>query len=408
MSYESFIAKRYLLSKKKAGLITVITLISIVGVTVGVSALIVVLSVFNGFNSLVTSILVGFDPHLRIETGQDYRMEREEALEDALRSDGRVKAFAPFVSGKSLLLSANYDRVVFIKGVDETRVGTVSGVEKSIVLGEFRLKEGEEEGIVLGLTLMDRLHVVVGGTVTVVSPVGIGAVATQMAQPLMKRLKVVGIYESNNRDYDANYAYVSLGTAQHLFELNSEIDGFELRLHSIEDADAVKADLQQMLGDHYIVSTWYDMHRDLYSIMKIERWIAYLILSLIITVAAFNILGSLTMSVLEKTRDIGVLMSMGAQSTGITRIYLFEGILVGLIGSVLGSLLGFGICLLQQRYHIFSLDPNVYIIPALPVELHVADFITVLAGALIICTLSALYPARRAAKLVPVEAIRWE
>jgi len=408
MSYESFIAKRYLLSKKKAGLITVITLISIVGVTVGVAALIVVLSVFNGFNSLVTSILVGFDPHLRIETGQDYRMEREEALEDALRSDRRVKAFAPFVSGKSLLLSANYDRVVFIKGVDENRVGTVSGVEKSIVLGDFRLKEGEEEGIVLGLTLMDRLHVVVGGTVTVVSPVGIGAVATQMAQPLMKRLKVVGIYESNNRDYDANYAYVSLGTAQHLFELNSEIDGFELRLHSIEDADAVKADLQQMLGDRYIVSTWYDMHRDLYSIMKIERWIAYLILSLIITVAAFNILGSLTMSVLEKTRDIGVLMSMGAQSTGITRIYLFEGILVGLIGSVLGSLLGFGICLLQQRYHIFSLDPNVYIIPALPVELHVADFITVLAGALIICTLSALYPARRAAKLVPVEAIRWE
>ena len=408
MSYESFIAKRYLLSKKKAGLTTVITLISIVGVTVGVAALIVVLSVFNGFNSLVTSILVGFDPHLRIEKGQDHRMEREEALEDALRSDGRVKAFAPFVSGKSLLLSANYDRVVFIKGVDENRVGTVSGVEKSMVLGDFRLKEGEEEGIVLGLTLMDRLHVVVGGTVTVVSPVGIAAVATQMAQPLMKRLKVVGIYESNNRDYDANYAYVSLGTAQHLFELNSEIDGFELRLHSIEDADAVKADLQQMLGDHYIVSTWYDMHRDLYSIMKIERWIAYLILSLIITVAAFNILGSLTMSVLEKTRDIGVLMSMGAQSTGITRIYLFEGILVGLIGSVLGSLLGFGICLLQERYHIFSLDPNVYIIPALPVELHVADFITVLAGALIICTLSALYPARRAAKLVPVEAIRWE
>ncbi|MFQ5799484.1 MAG: ABC transporter permease [Bacteroidota bacterium] len=408
MSYESFIAKRYLLSKKKAGLITVITLISIVGVTVGVAALIVVLSVFNGFNSLVTSILVGFDPHLRIEKGQDHRMEREEPLEDALRSDGRVKAFAPFVSGKSLLLSASYDRVVFIKGVDENRVGTVSGVEKSIVLGEFRLKGEEKDGIVLGLTLADRLHVVVGGTVTVVSPVGIQAVATQMAQPLMKRLRVVGIYESNNRDYDANYAYVSLGTAQHLFELNSEIDGFELRLHSIGDADAVKADLQQKLGDHYIVSTWYDMHRDLYSIMKIERWIAYLILSLIITVAAFNILGSLTMSVLEKTRDIGVLMSMGAQSGGITRVYLFEGILVGLIGSVLGSLLGFGICLLQQRYHIFSLDPNVYIIPALPVELHVADFITVLAAALIICTLSALYPARRAAKLVPVEAIRWE
>ncbi len=408
MSYEFFIAKRYLVSKKKAGSITAITLISIIGVTVGVAALIVVLSVFNGFNSLVTAILVGFDPHLRIETAQDFRMSREETVEEVLRSDGRVKAFAPFVSGKSLIISGNYDRVVFVKGVDERQVGTVSGVEKSIVLGDFRLSEGGEEGIVLGLTLADRLHVVLGSKVTVVSPVGIEAMATQMAQPLMKRLKVVGIYESNNREYDANYAYVSLGTVQHLFELGDEIDGFELRLHSIGEADEVKAELQRMLGDRYVVSTWYDMHRDLYSIMRIERWIAYLILSLIIMIAAFNILGSLTMSVLEKTREIGVLKSMGALSSSITRIYLFEGVLVGLIGSVLGSLMGLGICLLQQRYQIFSLDPNVYIIPALPVELQLADFVTVPAAALIICTLSALYPARRAAQLVPVEAIRWE
>lgn len=408
MFYEVFIAKKYLLSKKKSGSIGVITFISIVGVTVGVAALIAVLSVFNGFNSLVTAILVGFDPHIRIEASSGERVKQVDAVQDALQSDKRVKAAAPFVSGKALVLSGNYNKAVFIKGVDEDRVGTVSGVEKSIVLGNFRLKEGDEEGVVLGLTLADRLHVVVGGTVTVVSPVGIEAVATQMAQPLVKRLKVVGIYESNNRDYDANYAYVSLGTAQHLFELDEGVDGFELRLHSISDADAVKVDLQRVLGDQYVISTWYDMHRDLYSIMKIERWIAYLILTLIITVAAFNILGSLTMSVLEKTRDIGVLMSMGAKSSAITRIYLIEGMLVGLIGSVLGSLLGYGLCRLQQRFHIFSLDPNVYIIAALPVELHVVDFITVPAAALIICTLAALYPARRAAELMPVDAIRWE
>ncbi|HLE56196.1 MAG TPA: ABC transporter permease, partial [Rhodothermia bacterium] len=399
MSYELFIAKRYLVSKQKSGWITVITLISITGVTVGVAALIVVLSVFNGFNSLVTSILVGFDPHLRVESTEGQAMRMERSVEGVLRADQRVKAFAPFVLGKSLVLAGGYSQAAFIKGVDEGKVGTVSGVEKSIVLGNFRLDEGKEEGIVLGLTLADRLHVVVGSTVTVISPVGIEAVATQLAQPLMKRFKLVGIYESKNRDYDAKYAYVSLGAAQQLFDIRGKIDGLELRLNSIDDAENVKADLQRKFGDSYTVSTWYDLHRDLYSVMQVERWVAYIILSLIILVAAFNILGSLTMSVLEKTRDIGVLRSMGAAASGVRRVFLIEGLFVGIIGSALGSLLGFGTYLLQKYFQVFPLDPNVYIIPALPVELHVADFITVAAAALIICTLSALYPARRASRL---------
>jgi len=408
MSYELFIAKRYLVSKQKSGWITVITLISISGVTVGVAALIVVLSVFNGFNSLVTSILVGFDPHLRVESTEGQAMRMERSVEGVLRADQRVKAFAPFVLGKSLVLAGGYSQAAFIKGVDEGKVGTVSGVEKSIVLGSFRLDEGKEEGIVLGLTLADRLHVVVGSTVTVISPVGIEAVATQLAQPLMKRFKLVGIYESKNRDYDAKYAYVSLGAAQQLFDIRGKIDGLELRLNSIDDAENVKADLQRKFGDSYTVSTWYDLHRDLYSVMQVERWVAYIILSLIILVAAFNILGSLTMSVLEKTRDIGVLRSMGAAASGVRRVFLIEGLFVGIIGSALGSLLGFGTYLLQKYFQVFPLDPNVYIIPALPVELHVADFISVAAAALIICTLSALYPARRASRLIPVDAIRWE
>ena len=408
MSYELFIAKRYLVSKQKSGWITVITLISISGVTVGVAALIVVLSVFNGFNSLVTSILVGFDPHLRVESTEGQAMRMERSVEGVLRADQRVKAFAPFVLGKSLVLAGSYSQAALIKGVDEGKVGTVSGVEKSIVLGSFRLDEGKEEGIVLGLTLADRLHVVVGSTVTVISPVGIEAVATQLAQPLMKRFKLVGIYESKNRDYDAKYAYVSLGAAQQLFDIRGKIDGLELRLNSIDDAENVKADLQRKFGDSYTVSTWYDLHRDLYSVMQVERWVAYIILSLIILVAAFNILGSLTMSVLEKTRDIGVLRSMGAAASGVRRVFLIEGLFVGIIGSALGSLLGFGTYLLQKYFQVFPLDPNVYIIPALPVELHVADFISVAAAALIICTLSALYPARRASRLIPVDAIRWE
>jgi lipoprotein-releasing system permease protein len=162
------------------------------------------------------------------------------------------------------------------------------------------------------------------------------------------------------------------------------------------------------LGAQYRVSTWYDLHGDLYSVMKIERWSAYVILCLIVGVATFNVLGSLTMGVIEKRRDIGVLKALGATHNSITRIFMFEGILVGTIGTVAGVVLGVGVCLLQMRFHLFPLDSSVYIIPAIPIELRWTDFVAVTSASMFLSTLASLYPARRAARLGPVEAIRWE
>lgn len=409
MGYERFIARRYLRSKRQMRFINIIMLVSVIGITVGVGALIVVLSVFNGFNSVVTQVLVGFDPHLRIEAARGRAFIPGEPLNRQLQDDPRIVASAPYVASKALLMTSRVNRVVLVKGVVDSTIGNVSGLKQSIVLGSLAFHDTPDMGgIVLGLTLADRLGATVGSELTVVSPVGVEAMLTRFAQPLTRRCRVVGIYDSRNKDYDAHYAFVSIESARQLFQLPQQVSGFEIRLRSISEAEDVQRKLQPLLGEAYRVSTWYDLHRDLYSVMRIERWTAYIILCLIVGVATFNVLGSLTMGVVEKRRDIGILKALGATRKSIIRVFIFEGILVGALGTVLGTALGLLVCYLQIQYHLFPLDPSVYIIPAIPVEIRWTDFVAVGSASMLLCAIAALYPARRAALLLPVEAIRWE
>ncbi len=409
MGYERFIAQRYLRSKRQLRFINIIMMVSVIGITVGVAALTIVLSVFNGFNSVVTNVLVGFDPHIRIEAARGRAMQLTDSLLGGLKADPRIAAAAPYIASKALLLTPHVNRVVLVKGVVDSTIDMVSGVKKRIVLGGFSLRDTPESGgVVLGLALADRLGTMVGSELTIVSPVGVDAMMTQFGEPLTRRCTVEGIYDSNNKDYDAHYAFISLESARQLFQYGDSYSGIEIRLHDLEEADNVKHSLQNSLGDGYTVSTWYDLHRDLYSVMKIERWTAYIILCLIVGVATFNVLGSLTMGIIEKRRDIGILKALGATRTSIVRIFMFEGILVGLLGTASGVLIGVVVCLLQIRYSLFPLDPTVYIIPAIPVELRWTDFFAVVLASMTLSTLASLYPARRAARLLPVDAIRWE
>lgn len=409
MRYEHFIAGRYLRSKRQLRFINIIMLVSVIGITVGVAALIIVLSVFNGFSSVVTEVLVGFDPHVRVEAAKGKAVQVTDSLLKEISRDSRIMAVSPFVESKGLLVVREQNRVVYVRGVVDSLVGGVSGVSRSTVLGKFKFDDTKMSGgIVLGLALADRLGATVGTEVTVISPVGVDAMLMQFGQPLTRKCTVVGIYDSNNKDYDAHYAYVSLESAKYLFQYKDGVSGIELRLKNIGEAEFVKEKLTSQLGDRYSVSTWYDLHKDLYSVMKIERWGAYLILCLIVGVATFNVLGSLTMGVMEKKRDIGILKSIGASHGSITRIFMFEGLLVGVIGTGLGLSIGLFVCYLQIHYQLFPLDPNVYIIPAIPVEVRWMDFIAVTLASMVLSTLASLYPARRAARLLPVAAIRWE
>ncbi|HTY35668.1 MAG TPA: FtsX-like permease family protein [Bacteroidota bacterium] len=408
MSVERSIALRYLISKRKLGLVTLISIISVVGVTIGVAALVIVLSVFNGFSGLVTSILVNFDPHIRVESPHQAEAVAYDSLIRASRSRGDVQGVSSFVIGKAVVVSRNLNRVINVKGIDPSTIAAVSGLKDKLVLGSLDLVGPKSSGIVLGMTLADRLGAVVGDTVSVVSLAGSEVALLQLGQPLIRRFHVVGIYESNNKDYDSFYAYVNIVAAQLLFGMGTKVNGVELRLRSIDQSDAFKKQLEAQFGNQFRILTWYDLHRDLYSVMKIERWMAYIILCLIIGVASFNLLGSLTMSVVEKTRDIGILKAMGATRSMIVKIFMFEGVLVGILGSMLGLILGLVVVWMQDRLHLFPLDPTVYIIPAIPVEVHLLDLVIVAVTALGLCSLAALYPARRAASFVPVEAIRWE
>lgn len=405
---ERMIAMRYFLSKKHVGFVTAISIISVVGLTIGVAALIVILSVFNGFGGLVTSILVNFDPHLRIELPAKSPLAAYGELESALETRKDIAGFSPFVSGKALVVARNITRVINVKGVDPATVMKVSGLRDRLVLGSVDFGDDQSSGIILGLTLADRLGVVVGDSVAVVSPAGSDLVLLQLAQPLIRRFRVVGIYESNNKDYDGYYAFVRLSAAQRLLGLGDKVQGIELRTYDMDDVQDVKGDLERQFGDAFRIQTWYDLHRELYSVMQIERWIAYIILSLIVGVASFNLLGSLTMTVIEKTRDIGILKTMGATPRTIGKIFMAQGLLVGFLGAFLGVVIGLVLVYLQAEYHLFPLDPTVYIIPAIPVQVDVSDLIVVPMTAILLSALAGAYPARRAANLIPVEAIRWE
>jgi len=377
-------------------------------VCIGVAALIIVLSVFNGFNSKVTNILISFDPHIRIESADNSKLSDYGIIIDKLKEKG-IKSASPYSVNKGMLASNNVNEVVFIKGVLANEVSGVSGVKDMIRLGEFDLSnKGEYGGLVLGFSLLSKMKARPGDTLTLLSPVGLESSLTQFVEPKTKKFIVTGVYDSDNKDYDGSYAYISLSNSQELFETGNTVSGIEMRLDNISDSESEKPEIQELLGDNFKVMTWYDLHEDFYSILKVERWVAFTILSIIIAVASFNILGSLTMTVIEKKRDIGVLKSMGATNKMITNIFITEGLSVGLIGTVSGMILGIGIILSQIYFEFYKLDTSVYKMEALPVELRLPDLIYIPAAAMLLCYLASIYPSRRAARLNPVNSIRWE
>ncbi len=406
---EIFIAKRYLLSKRSIRFINVIGGISIGGIAIGVAALLVALSVFNGFSSVVTSVLVGFDPHLRIEKQGGMTTSEAAEIQKGLQHRSDVKGYSPFVSGKAMLVTRSFNKVVYVRGIDEQRIADVSGLKNNIVLGSLSLQDSAATGgIVIGFTLADRLAAIVGNEIMIISPSGFQSALSGISTPQTMKFTVNGIFESNNKDYDANYAYISLASAQRLFDLEGKVNGVEVRLTDYNLAASLKEDLEQILPSELSISTWYDLHKTLYLVMKIERWSAYVLLTLIIVVAMFNMLGSLTMGVIEKRRDIAVLKSMGMAPRRIVRMFMLEGMLIGVVGTVIGLILGGIVLYLQITYQLFPLDTTVYIIPAIPVEIHWMDFVSIAVASLGLSWLTAFYPARRAAATNPAESLRWE
>jgi lipoprotein-releasing system permease protein len=410
MKFENFIARRYLVSKHKVNFITIISVLSICGITIGVAALIVVLSVFNGFGSLVTSFLINFDPHVRVEILNPENQTAAAKLDSVLNRNTDVVKYSPYVTGKVLVYRDELFQIVNLKGIDVSSGESIYDIEQSMLYGKYSLGEkGRYPEMVLGLHLADKLQTLIGDTLTLLSPAGIEKAVTQFSSPKTQQFILSGIYSTTNNEYDDSYIFTDLKYAQDLLGYKNHIQGYDVRLNNIDESFEVKAQLQKELNaKDYRIETWYDFHRDLYSVMQIERWTAYIILCLIIAVASFNILGSLSMSVIEKKRDIGVLNSMGAQQKSILRIFMYEGILIGIIGTIAGLALGYFICFLQLKFNIYPLDPTQYKIDSLPLQLRLSDFFYVSGASLLLTFLASLFPAKRAAKINTIEAIKWE
>ncbi|MEW6652739.1 MAG: ABC transporter permease [Bacteroidota bacterium] len=402
---EFFIAKKYSRAKHKLSFIGILSVISTLGITIGVAALVIVLSVFNGFGSIVTKILVSFDPHIKIVLTEKYTEQDLSELQRSLQSLGEVDSAYPVLEGKTLFVNNKTYEVVNFKGVGISQEDQWS-VSSKIISGENDLSENK---IIIGLALALKLGIRVGDTITVTSAYDIEKTITSLSLPQTKKFVISAIFESNNKDYDAAYAFSSLTSAKKLFGVKKSLTGFEIRLNDFNDAEKVKDQLEKIVNiNSAAVQTWYDLHKQLYNVMLIERWAAYIILCLIIAVASFNIFASLTMTVLEKKRDIGILRSLGVKQDSIQKIFMLSGLMIGVAGTISGLIIGLLVCYLQINYKFYSLDPMKYIIDALPIQVKFSDILVISLMALFLSYIAAYFPAKQAAKTVIIDSIKYE
>jgi lipoprotein-releasing system permease protein len=410
MRYELFISLRYLKAKRKQIFISVITFLSMGGVGLGVMALVIVLSVMRGFEDDLKAKILGTNAHLVIlQHGGPIRDYRE-ILQKVKGLEGVVAA-TPFIFTQSMITSESNAQGIVLRGIDPATAGRVINIEKSLRKGTMdNLAEKENPsappGIFIGKELAQNLGVMMDDTVVVVSPT---AALTPMGMgPPMKKFKVKGIFDTGMYEYDTSLAYISLQSAQKFLGLGNTVSGIEVRVRDIYGVKEIARKIQKELGFPFWTKDWMQMNRSLFAALKLERTVMFIILVLIVLVAAFGIVSTLIMVVMEKNKDIAILKSMGATARSVMRIFILEGLIIGVVGTVLGLVGGYIICRILATYQFISLPRDVYYISHLPVKMHEADFLLIALAAVGISFLATLYPSWQASRLDPAEALRYE
>jgi lipoprotein-releasing system permease protein len=410
MTFEFFISRRYFKSKPKQTIIALITVLSIVGVTIGVTALIVVIAVMEGFESDLKARIMGIEPHLIIQKKQPPFSEYGGVVDIAKQIPG-VRTAWPVVELQVMLKSQTRVTGAVIKGVDPHAAGAGLPIESLSKLTQHNILSpvGEKKlalpPIIIGRDLARKLGLIQGDTLYVVSPRG--TLAPVGFVPLMKRFIVAGFFETGMYTYDGSLAFIRLADAQLLTQRKSSASAVELRVDRIFHTTDIGNHLISILGSAYSYHDWIQLNKNLFSALKLEKAAMFITLTLIILVATFSITSSLVMLVMEKTKDIAILRTMGATGRRIKRIFVLQGMFIGLIGTTAGVVIGSALCWLQAKYQLIRLPGDVYYITALPIDLRIADLAVVALSAIAICFLATLYPAHQAARLDPVEAIRY-
>jgi lipoprotein-releasing system permease protein len=418
MKYEWFIGLRYLKAKRKQSFISIITFISIAGVTVGVMALIVVLAVMSGFEKTLKEKILGTQAHLVVlEATQGGMNGYEEVMKKVEEVKGVVSA-APFIVSQVMLSSESNVFGVVLKGIDPDRVGKVTELAANLKVGRLEdLKKdqaGEPPGIILGVELAKHLSVSLNDNIQVISP--LGTMTPMGMMPKMKRFRVEGIFYSGMYEFDNTMAYVSIKSAQKFFGMGDRVSGIEVKTDDIYQVKKIGTEIRRKLGFPFWTKDWMEMNRNLFSALRLEKIAMFIILILIVLVAAFNIISTLIMVVMEKNKDIAILKSMGAPSKSILKIFIIEGGVIGVVGTILGTILGLGAAFnlekitgfVENLFGFKILSSDVYYIDKLPSQVNPGDVAMIVVTAILISLLATLYPSWRASKLDPAEALRYE
>ncbi|MDR3567126.1 MAG: lipoprotein-releasing ABC transporter permease subunit [Syntrophobacteraceae bacterium] len=412
MGFEFFISIRYLLAKRRQTFVSLISFISIAGVGVGVTALIVVLAVMNGFHADLRNRILGVTAHVNITSYAGSISSYKEAMSKVDRQSGVVES-TPYIYAP-VMMSANRSSGAILYGIDPFSASKVIRLQQNLIEGKLAdltqsldKKSGKSyPGIILGSELASSLGVRVGDYLTIISPTGR---LTPMGQaPRSELFEVVGLVRSGMYDYDSTLAYIDLPVAQQFLGMGDSVTGMEVRVRDIYKAGEIAKALKKSLGYPFYVTDWIKMNSNFFSALKLEKTVMFVILTLIILVASFNIVSSLTMLVMEKGRDIAILKAMGATTASIRKIFVMEGFLIGTCGTVLGLLGGSVLCDLLKRYKFIELPQDVYHISTLPVKMEASDLALIALSAICISLVATLYPSRKAAGLDPAEALKYE
>lgn len=408
LPYQVFIALRYLKSRKRHRSVSFTTVITVGGVAVGVMALLVVLSVMSGFHEDLQKKILGVSTHVVVLDYSGSMADYGRVMDD-VKEHPRVLSASPFVLGQVMISHQDRAQGVYLRGIEPALEAETTDIERHMTVGSLlNLEDGEGlPGIVLGTELAGRLGIFPGDAVRVISPTG-GTGPLGMI-PRQKKFVVVGLFEIGMFEYDSNLVLTDLEPARQFLGLGEdEVTGVELRVDDIYQAGKIGAQIREELGGRFFTRDWIQMNRNLFAALKLEKLAMFVILALIVLVAAFNIVSTQIMNVIEKEREIAILKAMGASSRGIMSVFMLQGFLIGLFGTVIGITAGYGLNHLIDTFEIIKLPADVYYLSHLPAKMKLVDFVAVSVSAILISFAATIYPAWQAARLNPVEPLRYE
>jgi lipoprotein-releasing system permease protein len=425
--YELFISRRYLSAKRKQIFVSIITFISIFGIFLGVAALIIVLAVMNGFEEDLRTKILGIKSHIELTTDMTGPMKDYQNVRERIADVEGVVASTPFIYSQAMIRNGNGVTGVVIRALDtqsafkvinlgKIKEGNIEYLNKipQEISPNYKNEKVPLEGIIIGKEMARNMGIFLYDPITIISPVSI---STPMGMvPRMKKFIVVGIFESGFYEYDSTLAYLSLKSCQDFLQMGDTVTGIDIKVNDIYKADSIARNVQSKLGFPFWTQNWMQMNKNFFSALKLEKRVMFIILSLIVLVAAFNIISALIMIVMEKSKDIAILKSMGATSRSIMKIFIYQGLIIGVIGTTLGCIAGVTIALNIQKvslfvekiFHFKILPGDVYYLSELPSKVNYGDVAIIVAGTLLICFLSTIYPSLRASKSDPAESLRYE